>query len=449
MADAATQALSFTMAAYGFTIDRDGWRFEPVPDETARFVCRGQVTPDSAHILDYEVFVEEIIDGPTPTVFAALLCRSDGFRVFHCRRFGLRLVPDWPVPSEVPGPARTVGNSRDVRGDRGALLASARGRLSDAFGVLYAPFDGARRAPRFPGEPYHFVSRIVSVDGAPGTPVKGGAAVTEYDVPADAWYFADANSAAVPLSALIEILLQPCGWLGSYMGFAANRADDVIFRNLDGAEVVLHKKAGVGVLRVTSRLERFVESGWSTIVFFDVVCTQGDDLVMSMKPAFGFFSPAALETQVGLPAGPEVVAGLSAAAPVSLPYEADGLSGAPWLGRGKLQLIDRVHFWPGGGQAVWDGSSRRPTLIPRRGSSRPISSKIRCSPVPSAWRPYNRRLARRLGSRDWQTATDSSSNPSLWASRSAGSYAAKCCRPTREPEPKSKSFPRQEMTAVS
>ena len=349
MADAATQALSFTMAAYGFTIDRDGWRFEPVPDETARFVCRGQVTPDSAHILDYEVFVEEIIDGPTPTVFAALLCRSDGFRVFHCRRFGLRLVPDWPVPSEVPGPARTVGNSRDVRGDRGALLASARGRLSDAFGVLYAPFDGARRAPRFPGEPYHFVSRIVSVDGAPGTPVKGGAAVTEYDVPADAWYFADANSAAVPLSALIEILLQPCGWLGSYMGFAANRADDVIFRNLDGAEVVLHKKAGVGVLRVTSRLERFVESGWSTIVFFDVVCTQGDDLVMSMKPAFGFFSPAALETQVGLPAGPEVVAGLSAAAPVSLPYQADGLSGAPWLGRGKLQLIDRVHFWPGGG----------------------------------------------------------------------------------------------------
>ena len=125
MADAATQALSFTMAAYGSTIDRDGWRFEPVPDETARFVCRGQVTPDSAHILDYEVFVEEIIDGPTPTVFAALLCRSDGFKVFHCRRFGLRLVPDWPVPSEVPGPARTVGNSRDVRGDRGALLASA------------------------------------------------------------------------------------------------------------------------------------------------------------------------------------------------------------------------------------------------------------------------------------------------------------------------------------
>ncbi len=49
MADAATQALSFAMAAYGFTIERDGWRFEPVPDEMARFVCRGQVTPDADH----------------------------------------------------------------------------------------------------------------------------------------------------------------------------------------------------------------------------------------------------------------------------------------------------------------------------------------------------------------------------------------------------------------
>ena len=37
--------------------------------------------------------------------------------------------------------------------------------------------------------------------------------------------------------------LQPCGWLSSYIGFAANRPDDVVFRNLDGGEVVLHKPA--------------------------------------------------------------------------------------------------------------------------------------------------------------------------------------------------------------
>lgn len=42
MADAATQALSFAMAAYGFTIERDGWRFEPVPDDMARFCAVGR-----------------------------------------------------------------------------------------------------------------------------------------------------------------------------------------------------------------------------------------------------------------------------------------------------------------------------------------------------------------------------------------------------------------------
>ncbi|MBO0675903.1 hypothetical protein JRC04_00350 [Mycolicibacterium sp. S2-37] len=351
MADAATQALSFTMAAYGFTIDRDGWRFEPVPDETARFVCRGQVTPDADHTLDYEVFVEEIIDGPTPTIFASLLCSSDGFKVFHCRRFGMRLVPDWPMPPGAPGPVRILANTTDVRGDQGALLACGRGMPSDAFGALYAPFDGTRRAPRLPDEPYHFISRIISVDSPPGVPTKDGVVVAEYDVPADAWYFEDSHSDAVPLSVLIEILLQPCGWLSSYNGFAANRPDDVVFRNLDGDDVRLHAPARPGTLRVTSRLERFAEGGGSTIVFFDVVCTQGDDVVMTMKTAFGFFSPEALKNQVGLRVAPGALEALSAPAPVSLSYRDDELTGAPWLAQGRLQVIDRVNFWPGGGEA--------------------------------------------------------------------------------------------------
>ena len=158
MTEAAVQALSFAIAAYGFTIERDGWRFEPVQHETARVVCRGQVTPDSAHDLTYEVFVEEIIDGPSPTVFADVLCRRDGFKVFHCRRLGIRLVQDWPIPLEAPGPAEIVGDSSDVRGDHGALRALARGRPSDAFGALYAPFDDGRRTPRLPGPaiPVHF-----------------------------------------------------------------------------------------------------------------------------------------------------------------------------------------------------------------------------------------------------------------------------------------------------
>nr|WP_255525555.1 beta-ketoacyl synthase N-terminal-like domain-containing protein [Mycolicibacterium sp. BK634] len=351
MADAATQALSFAMAAYGFTIERDGWRFEPVPDDMARFVCRGQVTPDADHMLDYEVFIEEIIDGPTPTVFAALLCRSDGFKVFHARRFGMRLVPDWPMPPGAPGPVQILAGTNDVRGDQGALLACGRGMPSDAFGALYAPFDGTRRAPRLPDEPYHFMSRVLSVSSPPGVPTKGGTVVAEYDVPPGEWYFGDAHVDAVPMPVLIEILLQPCGWLSSYNGFAANRLDDVVFRNLDGGEVVQRRPARVGTLRVTSTLERFADGAGSTIVFFDVVCTQDDEVVMTMKTAFGFFSPEALKTQVGLRMKPGVLEALSAPAPVALSYRAAELDGAPWLDQGRLQVIDRVNFWPDGGEA--------------------------------------------------------------------------------------------------
>ncbi len=351
MADAATQALSFAMAAYGFSIERDGWRFEPVPDDMARFVCRGQVTPDADHMLDYEVFIEEIIDGPTPTVFAALLCRSDGFKVFHARRFGMRLVPDWPMPPGAPGPVQILAGTNDVRGDQGALLACGRGMPSDAFGALYAPFDGTRRAPRLPDEPYHFMSRVLSVSSPPGVPTKGGTVVAEYDVPQGEWYFGDAHVDAVPMPVLIEILLQLCGWLSSYNGFAANRPDDVVFRNLDGGDVVQHRPARVGTLKVTSTLARFADGAGSTIVFFDVVCTQNDEVVMTMKTAFGFFSPEALRNQVGLRMKPGVLEALSEPAPVELSYRAPELDGAPWLDQGRLQVLDRVKFWPGGGEA--------------------------------------------------------------------------------------------------
>lgn len=351
MADAATQALAFAMAAYGFTIARDGWRFEPAPGEMARFVCRGQVTPERAHVLDYEVFIEEIIDGPEPVVFAALLCRSDGFKVFQCRRFGMRLVPDWPVDvSQMNVTKRIVGQSDDVRGDYGGLTACALGRPSDAFGKLYAPFDSARRAPRLPADPYHFVSRILSVDGAPGVPVEGATVVAEYDAPVDAWHFADGASDAVPLSVLTEVLLQPCGWLASYLGFAANRSEDVAFRNLDGNDVLLHRPARAGVLRVTARLDRFAEAGGSTIVFFSVTCTQGGELVMTMKTAFGFFSPQALRSQVGLPATEDMRAGLRAAEGTANLDEM--LAVASGLADGRLRLLESVTaFDPEGGTA--------------------------------------------------------------------------------------------------
>ncbi|MER2541121.1 MAG: hypothetical protein ABTQ26_17935, partial [Azonexus sp.] len=96
MFDGCLQAMSIYLAGLGFTIERDAWRFEPVPDNKIPMRCRGQVTPSSKHLI-YEVFVSSVKAGPIPTVFADLLCTVDGRKAFHARGVGLQLVPDWPL----------------------------------------------------------------------------------------------------------------------------------------------------------------------------------------------------------------------------------------------------------------------------------------------------------------------------------------------------------------
>lgn len=368
MAEAAVQAVELFMVAAGLTLERDGWRFEPMPGEAYTFVCRGQVVPDRDHQLTYEIFVDEIVDGPEPVVYAALLARSDGFKVFHCPRFGVRLKKDWPIYARAEGAMVNAApriisppdaSWADVRGDYGALLACAWGKPSDAFGSMYARFDRESSVPRLPGPPYHVVSRILSVSCAPAAPVEGATVVAEYDPTGDAWHFDDNGSAIMPFSVLMEVLLQPCGWLASYCGFALEGG--LAFRNLDGENAVVHREVrpGDGPLRVTSTLTRFPKVGPMTLVFFDVACACDDEPVMTLATSFGFFPAAALAAQAGLPTTDEQRALLTApadraqlAGPSLDPPAAATEPHAPLPPRGDLKMFDAVTgFWPDGGEA--------------------------------------------------------------------------------------------------
>ncbi|MGB3627665.1 MAG: hypothetical protein WA989_17695, partial [Henriciella sp.] len=360
MAEAAVQTLEFTAAALGLTIERDSHVFEPATGEQAVFYCRGQVTPEEDHEVTYEVFVDEIIDGEEPMVFASLLARSDGRKVFYCPRFGVRLRRHWPVTVKGRRIPHYVNDECDVRGDEAALLECGSGAPSRAFGEMYAPFDKGGTVPRLPQPPYHMVSRVLSVSGPAGAQKAGLTAVTEYDIPPDAWYFEDGGTGTMPFSVLTEVILQPCGWLASYSGFALS--GETRFRNLDGnGKTHRQVRPEDGLIRTQTTLTRCSRIGPMTIVFFALDATLDDGTpVVSLETSFGFFTKAALASQAGLKASDEQQAFFDA--PADPPSEADTLLPVSSNRLALFDVIDR--FEPDSGEAGKGRIRARQTVNP-------------------------------------------------------------------------------------
>jgi 3-hydroxymyristoyl/3-hydroxydecanoyl-(acyl carrier protein) dehydratase/1-acyl-sn-glycerol-3-phosphate acyltransferase len=347
MVEGCLQAMAFYLSALGFTLERDGWRFEPVPDTRYSLRCRGQVVP-SSKLLVYEVFVDEIIAGPTPTIYADVLCTVDGLTACHCARLGLRLVPDWPLEETL------AMASNNIPFDYESLLACALGRPSHAFGPAFERFDGVIKVPRLPRDPYHVMSRIVHVEqtGSAG----GSVAETEYDVPPDAWYFSENGHAVMPMCILTEVLLQPCGWLASFAGTWKKADQDIFFRNLGGGGTV-HVELGPasGTLRIRATLRSCSEMDTISITEFAIVCRAGERTVFDGYAVFGHFPADALKNQTGLPPAGDELRWFREKSPQSLdvllPNSLDALQ-TPQIGRGKLRMIDRISgYWPQGGKA--------------------------------------------------------------------------------------------------
>jgi acyl transferase domain-containing protein/3-hydroxymyristoyl/3-hydroxydecanoyl-(acyl carrier protein) dehydratase len=382
MFEGGLQAMAFYLAALGFTADNDGWRFEPVAEEECLLRCRGQVSPTSRKIV-YEVFVTELTADPFPTLYADVLGTVDGVKAFHARRAGLRLVPDWPMdywrklgpplvqPTGALMPLPALGGLRGadrpvdhdraaqaggVRQDYAALLSYAWGRFGSAIGPTLARFDGGRRAPRLPGPPYHFMSRVIAVDGPLGGMRVGSAVTAEYDVPDRAWYFEQNAAGVMPFAVLMEIALQPCGWLAMYAGSVLESESDLRFRNLDGTGTVL-SEVGPDTLAVRTRAELLdiSRSDGMIIETFAVECTvvggpADGTRIFTLRTAFGFFPVDMLEHQVGLPSS--AADRESLAQPGDRIAELRGSGGEPRLAGPMLLMLDRITaYWPDGGEA--------------------------------------------------------------------------------------------------
>jgi acyl transferase domain-containing protein/3-hydroxymyristoyl/3-hydroxydecanoyl-(acyl carrier protein) dehydratase len=379
MFEGCLQAMSFYLAAIGFTIEHDGWRFEPVLGQPSTMRLRGQVTPRSGWLV-YEVFVSEVVAGPKPTLYADVLCSVDGVKVLHAKRVGMRLVPDWPLahwrqlgPPVVqttgrPLPLAVLGGLRGyrehgqvaeiegIRLDYPNLLACAWGRLSEVFGSAYSSFDGPRRGARLPGPPYHFMTRIISIDGQQGCMRTGSRVVAEYDVPDDVWYFEQNGNPTMPFAVLMEVAMQPCGWLAAYVGNASQVETDLFFRNLDGIGT-LHAEVrpGTRALRTHVELSNVVVHERAVIESFTVECLADGELVFELSAVFGFFPLEAFDHQVGLPPSESERARLAepCGRTVDLTARPDQYcAGSLQLAGSMLLMLDRITgYWPEGGKA--------------------------------------------------------------------------------------------------
>jgi 3-hydroxymyristoyl/3-hydroxydecanoyl-(acyl carrier protein) dehydratase len=200
------------------------------------------------------------------------------------------------------------------------------------------------------------MSRVVRIDGEMGACQAGASIEVEYDVPAEAWYFAKNGHPVMPFCVLLEVALQPCGWLASFAGSALGTDQDLAFRNLDGTgQMLAEVPPGAGPLRTIATLASVSRSGGMILESFRVRCLLGETPVYEMQTGFGFFPAATFENQAGLSTTAEQSAELAATSNFLVDLTACPTrycQGSLRLAEPRLLMLDRVTACdPRGGRA--------------------------------------------------------------------------------------------------
>jgi 3-hydroxymyristoyl/3-hydroxydecanoyl-(acyl carrier protein) dehydratase len=208
------------------------------------------------------------------------------------------------IAQQIPDGLPAHMNVRRPILDSRQLDAFGRGSLVECLGPAYAIYAG-RRTPRIPNGDLKLVSRVMEIRGEPGNFSQPAHAVTEYDVPLDAWYLTGAGFAAAPYSFLMEMALQPCGILSAWMQSMLQFPEmDFYFRNLDGwAELLASVDLRGKTVTCHADLLSSLSTG-DTIIQkfrFELAC-RGVPFYCG-ESSFGYFLPQAMAKQLGLDNG--------------------------------------------------------------------------------------------------------------------------------------------------
>jgi acyl transferase domain-containing protein/3-hydroxymyristoyl/3-hydroxydecanoyl-(acyl carrier protein) dehydratase len=324
----------------------------PIPGVTGMLKCRGQVTETTSKVV-YEISIRELGYRPEPYAIADALMYADGRPIVEMLDMSIRFEGWTREGIEALWHARSSSTAAPIRKtplfDNESILSFAIGKPSEAFGAPYQVFDQDRVIARLPGPPYKFLDRIMEIEGEPWKMQAGSKIVAEYDVPPDEWYFAENVQGDMPFSILLEIALQPCGWLAGYIGSALTSEVDLSFRNLGGkATQFFPIYPDAGALSIHVHITQASSSGGMIIQHYDYEVHSKQGLVYQGNTNFGFFSKQSLAQQVGireatlyLPAPEELNRAKS------FDYPEGGL-----FPKARMRMIDRIESY------VDDGGSK-------------------------------------------------------------------------------------------
>jgi len=359
MYECCMHTLRIYLMRMGWVANKQDGVWEPVIGSTSALKCRGQVL-QSTKMVTYELTIKALGYNPAPYAIADAKMYADGKYVVEMENMSIQLTGMtqekiaslWQSNgslqhrSEAENISLQVAPKRAIY-DHDKILAYAIGKPSEAFGDKYKIFDHDRVIARLPGPPYEFVDRVTEVIGAPWELKAGCGCQTQYQIPEDAWYFAQNRQTIMPFCILLEIVLQPCGWLAAYAGSALTSETDLSFRNLGGKATQYKEISNTsGLLQMDVTMTNVSLSGGMIIQRYEMSVYGELGMVYEGYTEFGFFSKAALAQQLGVqgatlyePTDAELKIGKSFKYPTVAPF-ADTM----------IQMIDDIEIYlPDGG----------------------------------------------------------------------------------------------------
>ncbi|MVM38951.1 hypothetical protein GO730_17705 [Spirosoma sp. HMF3257] len=310
-AEGGSQLLRFYMLLLGMQRLTKDARFQPVLNVPQKVRCRKEVPAKVGKLL-YQLDIREIGLVPEPYVIADLTILYEGQIAVFFENLGLRLQEkDQPSYQKSLLPRQEGIYVKPV--DKPVLLNEfhitqlALGPVSKCFGEEYDVFEG-RALSRQPNTDLQLISRILSTTGKRHVFTNKPVMVSEYDVPADAWFYKQNAAPVMPYSILMEIGLQPCGFLGAYLGTTLIFPDkDLFLRNLDGDGNLL-RPVDLRGKTITNRVCLLSHTALNGTILqrYDFELSVDGQPFYQGSASFGCFTKEDLSNQIGLDRGAHV-----------------------------------------------------------------------------------------------------------------------------------------------